>query len=377
VEKIEHRLEILEGYLVAYLNLDEIIKIIRNEDEPKKKMVKAFKLTEVQAEAVLNMHLRQLRKLEEKGIETEHVALTKERKGIRGLLRDQKRLWKAVAKEISEIKKQFSPKTPLGRRRTEIGKPPTAVVVPIEAMIEKEPITVLASEKGWIRAHKGHVEDSSGLKYKEGDRGKFALHAETTDKLAIFATNGRFYTLGCDKLPSGRGHGEPLRLMIDLAEDHDAIAMFIHKPDPGQKQGRRMVVASESGRGFIVEEEAVIAQTRNGKQVLNLPAGEEAAAAAPVEDDADHIAVLGTNRKLLIIPLEQLPVMTRGRGVILQRYAKGGLADVTSLKATDGLRWRAGQQGSRTEPDIRRWIGKRAQAGLVVPKGFARANKFS
>ena len=377
LEKIEHRLEILEGFLIAYLNLDEIIRIIRNEDEPKKKMVMAFKLTDVQAEAILNMRLRQLRKLEEMEMETDHAALTKERKGIRGLLKDKKGLWKAVAKEISEIKKQFSPTTPLGRRRTVIGKPPTAVVVPIEAMIEREPITVLVSEKGWIRAHKGHVEDSSGLKYKEGDQGKFALHAETTDKLVIFATNGRFYTLGCDKLPGGRGHGEPLRLMIDLAEGHDAVAMFIHKPDPGKKQGRRLVVASESGRGFIVEEEAVIAQTRNGKQVLNLPAGEEAAAAAPVKGDADHIAVLGSNRKLLIIPLGELPVMTRGRGVILQRYAKGGLADVTSLKAAEGLTWRAGQQGTRTEPEIRRWIGKRAQAGLVVPKGFARANKFT
>ncbi|MCH7864792.1 MAG: DNA topoisomerase IV subunit A, partial [Proteobacteria bacterium] len=377
LEKIEHRLEILEGFLIAYLNLDKIIKIIRTEDDPKKKMVKAFKLTEVQAEAILNMRLRQLRKLEEMEMETDHAALTKERKGIRGLLKDKKGLWKAVAKEISEIKKQFSPTTPLGRRRTVIGKPPTAVVVPIEAMIEKEPITVLASEKGWIRAHKGHVEDSSGLKYKEGDQGKFALHAETTDKLLIFATNGRFYTLGCDKLPGGRGHGEPLRLMIDLAEGHDAVAMFIHQPDPDRKHRRRLIIASESGRGFIVEEEAVIAQTRNGKQILNLPASEEAAAAAAIEGDADHIAVLGTNRKLLIIPLGELPVMTRGRGVILQRYAKGGLADVTSLKAADGLAWRAGRQGTRTETDIRRWIGKRAQAGLMVPKGFARANKFN
>ena len=323
------------------------------------------------------MRLRQLRKLEEKAIETEHAALSKERKGIRGLLGDQKRLWKTVAKEISEIKKQFSSKTPLGRRRTKIDNPPATVVVPIEAMIEKEPITVLASEKGWIRAHKGHVEDSSGLKYKEGDQGKFALHAETTDKLVIFATNGRFYTLGCDKLPGGRGHGEPLRLMIDLAEGHDAVAMFIHQPDPDRKHRRRLIIASESGRGFIVEEEAVIAQTRNGKQILNLPASEEAAAAAAIEGDADHIAVLGTNRKLLIIPLGELPVMTRGRGVILQRYAKGGLADVTSLKAADGLAWRAGRQGTRTETDIRRWIGKRAQAGLMVPKGFARANKFN
>ena len=246
-------------------------------------------------------------------------------------------------------------------------------------MIEKEPITVVASDKGWIRAHKGHVTTPSELKYKEGDRGRFVLLAETTDKLVIFATNGRFYTLGCDKLPGGRGHGEPLRLMIDLTEGHDTVAMFIHTPasTPEKAKGRQLVVASETGRGFIVEEDALIAQTRNGKQVLNLGSGEEAKAAVVVGQDADHLAILGGNRKLLIIPLDELPVMTRGRGVILQRYAKGDLADITTLNAKEGLTWRAGQQGTRTEPNIKRWIGKRAQAGLVVPKGFARANKFT
>ena len=377
LEKIERRLEILEGFLIAYLNLDKIIKIIRNEDEPKPKLMKAFKLTEVQAEAILNMRLRQLRKLEEKEIKNEHTDLTKEGKSLRGLLRDKGRRWKVVAKEIAEIKKRFSAKTLLGARRTTIGKPPTAVVVPLEAMIEKEPITVLASDKGWIRTQKGHVEDTKGLKYKEGDRGKFVLHAETTDKLVIFATNGRFYTLPCDKLPGGRGHGEPLRLMIDMAEGHDPVAMFIHTPGPESEPGRRMVVASENGRGFIVEENTVIAQTRNGKQVLNLGDGEEAQASVMVAPDADHLATLGDNRKLLIIPLDELPVMSRGRGVILQRYAKGGLADITTLKAKEGLTWRAGAQGVRTETNIKRWIGKRAQAGLVVPKGFARATKFT
>ena len=385
LEKIENRLEILEGFLIAYLNLDKIIKIIRAEDEPKKKMMKTFKLTEVQAEAILNMRLRQLRKLEEKEIEQEHAERTKEGKSLRGLLRAKDRRWKAVAREITEIKKQFSAKTPLGQRRTRIGKPPSAVVVPLEVMIEKEPITVVASEKGWIRAQKGHVEDPAGLNYKEGDSGRFVLHAETTDKLVIFATNGRFYTLGCDKLPGGRGHGEPLRLMIDMNEGHDAVAMFIHKPGketgkkpgPGAEKGRRLVIASETGRGFIVKEEAVIAQTRNGKQVLILSEGEKAQATAVVEPGADHLAVLGANRKLLIFPLDELPQMTRGRGVILQRYAKGGLADITTLKTADGLTWRAGHQGTRTEPDIKRWIGKRAQAGLVVPKGFSRSNRFT
>ncbi len=389
LEKIEHRLEILDGFLVAYLNLDKIIKIIRKEDEPKQKLMKAFKLTDVQAEAILNMRLRQLRKLEEKEIEKEHAELTKESKGLRGLLRNRDKRWKVVGGEIAQIKKKFStkssPQFQLGQRRTKIGKPPSAIVVPLEAMIEKEPITVVASEKGWIRAHKGHVEDVSELKYKEGDAGKFVLHAETTDKLVIFATNGRFYTLGCDKLPGGRGLGEPLRLMVDLAEGHDAVTMFIYTPEPengnggkGQKlPGRRLVVASASGRGFIVEEQAVIAQTRNGKQILNLGDGEEAAAASVVQPDADHLAIVGDNRKLLIIPLSVLPVMTRGRGVILQRYSKGGLRDITALKAAEGLTWKAGQQGTRTETDIKRWIGKRAQAGLVAPKGFARSNRFT
>jgi len=382
LEKIEHRLEILEGFLVAFLNLDKIIKIIRTEDEPKQKLMKAFKLNDVQAEAILNMRLRQLRKLEEMEIKTEHADLTKEGKSLRSLLRDPKRRWKMIGQDIADIKKTFSAKTLLGKRRTEIGKPPTAVVVPLDALIEREPITVLASEKGWIRTQKGHVTETSDLKYKEGDRGRFVLHAQTTDKLLIFATNGRFYTLGCDKLPGGRGHGEPLRLMIDLTEGHDATAMFIHTP--GEAGGgkadwarRRLMVASESGRGFIVEEESLIAQTRNGKQVLNLGDGEEALRAITIGPGHDHLAVLGTNRKLLICPLKELPVMSRGRGVILQRYAKGGLADITTLKPKEGLSWRSGQQGIRTESNIKRWIGKRAQAGLVVPKGFSRANKFN
>jgi topoisomerase-4 subunit A len=380
LEKIEHRLEMLEGFLIAYLNLDEIIHIIRTEDEPKRKLMKAFKLSEGQAEAILNMRLRQLRKLEELAIKTEHGDLTKEGKSLRGLLRDPKRRWTVIGEEIAGIKKTFSAKTPLGKRRTEISQPPTVVVVPLEAMIEREPITVLASEKGWIRAQKGHVTEVSDLKYKEGDSGRFVLHAETTDKLLVFATNGRFYTLGCDKLPGGRGHGEPLRLMIDLTEGHDVTAMFIHSPGgTGEEdgKGRRLMVASESGRGFIVEVESLIAQTRNGKQVLNLGAGEEAQTAIVVGPGHDHLAVLGTNRKLLIFPLDDLPVMGRGRGVILQRYASGGLADITTLNAAEGLSWRSGQQGVRTETDIKQWIGKRAQAGLLVPKGFSRANKFN
>jgi len=378
LEKIEHRMEILEGFLIAYLNLDRIIQIIRNEDEPKPELKKKFKLSETQAEAILNMRLRQLRKLEEKEIKVEHTSLTKEGKNLHALLNDPKRRWKEIEQDIADIKKKFSANTSLGRRRTEISALPIGIAVPLDATIEREPITVLASEKDWIRSQKGLVNDGTELKYKEGDRGRFILHAENTDKLLIYSTNGRFYTLGCDKLPGGRGHGEPLRLLIDLTEGHNVLGMFIHKPCIlNEREGRRMVLATESGRGFIVEEDSLIAQTRNGKQIINLGNGEVAQKAIIISPGHDHLAVLGSNRKLLIFPLNDLPVMNRGRGVIMQRYASGGLSDITSLKLSEGLSWRSGQQGIRTEPDIKRWIGKRSQAGLVVPKGFSRANKFN
>ncbi len=367
--KIEHRLEILGGYLIAFLNLDEVIRIIREEDEPKAELMRAFSLSEVQAEAILNMRLRQLRKLEEVEIEKENKQLTAERKDLRSLLKDEDKRWKTIAGEIAEINKEFGAKTDIGKRRTVIGTPPSAVVVPLEAMIEREPITIVCSAKGWVRALKGHAEDISDLKYKEGDTGKFSLHAQTTDKLVIFATNGRFYTIGCDKLPGGRGHGEPLRLMIDLGNEHDLVDMFVYTPD------RKRLVVSDAGRGFIVGENDVIAQTKNGKQVLNLGPGEEAAVAAVVEDDADHVAAVGQNRKLLIFPISELPEMTRGRGNILQRYAKGGLADAKTLKLADGLSWKSGDR-TRTETEIGEWVGKRAQAGLKVPRGFSTTGRF-
>jgi len=369
LDKIERRLEILGGFLIAYLNLDEVIRIIREEDEPKQELMKAFGLTDVQAEAILNMRLRQLRKLEEMEIRNENEALEAERKSLNSLLKDEKKRWKAISEEITEIKKQFGAKTDLGKRRTEIGTPPAEVVVPLEAIIEREPITIVASEKGWIRAIKGHIEDTQSLKFKEDDRCRFSICGETTDKLIIFATNGRFYTLGCDKLPGGRGHGEPLRLMIDLSNGHDIVDIFIHRP------GRRFVVASDGGRGFIVEENDVVAQTKNGKQVLNLRAGEEAAAIAVIGDDHDHLAVLGTQRKLLIFPLSELPTMGRGQGVILQRYTKGGLADITTLALEEGLTWKTAA-GVRTETDISDWIGKRSQSGMLPFKGFTKSNRF-
>ncbi|MBT3361088.1 MAG: DNA topoisomerase IV subunit A [Rhodospirillales bacterium] len=370
LEKIERRLEILGGLLIAYLNLDEIIRIIREEDEPKAELIRTFKLTDIQAEAVLNMRLRNLRKLEEQAIRGEHDELTAEGADIRDLLGDEERRRKVIASEISSVKKQFGPNTELGRRRTEIGSAPSAVVVPLEAMIEREPITVICSEKGWIRGVKGHIEDAGEVRYKEGDKAKFAIHAQTTDKLVVFATNGRFYTLACDKLPGGRSHGEPLRLMIELTNGHDLLNLMVHKPD------RKILIASEKGRGFVVEENAVVAQTRTGKQVLNLPDGEEAAVCIPIEDAADSLALIGDNRKMLIFPLDEIPVMTRGRGVILQRYAKGGLADARTLKLEDGLSWQAGSR-TRTETRLVDWCGKRGQAGRLPPVGFPRSNRFT
>tara|TARA_R110002124_G_scaffold81486_1_gene214728 strand:+ start:1682 stop:3925 length:2244 start_codon:yes stop_codon:yes gene_type:complete len=368
LEKIERRMEVLGGLLVAFLNLDEIIKIIREEDEPKTVLMKRFDLTEVQANAILDMRLRQLRKLEEIEIRRENEDLGKERKTIKTLLKDEGERWKAIAAEIAETKKAFGQKTEIGARRTEIAGPPTAVVVPLEAMIEKEPITVVLSKKGWIRALKGHVEPGTEVKFKDGDNLKFMVHGQTTDKFLVFATNGRFYTLAGDKLPGGRGHGEPVRLMVDIPNGHDPIWLQVYQT------GKKYVVASDTGRGFIVPSDDLMAQTKNGKQVLNLGTGEEAAAIAEVMEGADAVAVVGENRKLLIFPIEELPEMGRGKGVILQRYNKGGLADVTTMRFAEGLTWRSG--GQRTEPEYQQWLGKRAQAGLVVPKGFPRSGTF-
>ena len=368
LEKIERRMEVLGGLLVAFLNLDEIIKIIREEDEPKAVLMKRFDLTEVQANAILDMRLRQLRKLEEIEIRRENEDLGKERGAIKKMLKDEGERWKAIAAEIAETKKAFGQKTAIGARRTEIAGPPTAVVVPLEAMIEKEPITVVLSEKGWIRALKGHVEPGTEVKFKDGDNLKFMVHGQSTDKFLVFATNGRFYTLAGDKLPGGRGHGEPVRLMVDIPNGHDPIWLQVYQT------GKKYVVASDKGRGFIVPSDDLMAQTKNGKQVLNLGTGEEAAAIAEVMEGADAVAVVGENRKLLIFPIEELPEMGRGKGVILQRYNKGGLADVTTMRTAEGLTWRSG--GQRTEPEYHQWVGKRAQSGLVVPKGFPRSGTF-
>jgi topoisomerase-4 subunit A len=372
LDKIDKRLEVLDGYLIAYLNLDEVIRIIRYEDEPKSQLMATFELSDDQAEAILNMRLRALRKLEEEGIRKEHAGLTDQRKELKRLLKSEPERWRVIATEIKELKKQFGPASVLGARRTELGSPPADVVVPIEAVIEREPVTVLCSAKGWIRAMKGHAEDlttaAAQAKYKEGDRGRFAVPAWTTDKLLVFATNGRFYTIGADKLPGGRGFGEPLRLLFDLPNDQDVVAFLVHQ------SGEKLLVASADGRGFVVPEDEVVAQTKSGKQVLNLGSGLEAAACARVAGDS--VAVIGENRKLLIFPLSELPVMTRGRGVILQRYRDGGLKDIKTFALKEGLTWQAGGGRTRTETDLTAWIGKRSAAGRLPPHGFPKSNRF-
>ncbi len=368
LDKIAHRLEVLDGFLIVYLNLDEVIRIVRYEDDPKAELIKTFELTEVQADAVLNMRLRSLRKLEEMEIKKEHKALTTERAGLRKLLKDPELRRHALADQIGDIKKRFGQKTEIGKRRTLIGSAPSAVVVPLEALVEREPITIFLSQKGWIRSVRGHQTDTSDVKYKEGDREQLMLHAETTDKLLLFATNGRFFTLAADKLPRGRGYGEPVRLMADLGNESDVVALRKHDPEG------RLLIASEDGRGFVVKEADVVAQTKSGKQVLNLGEGTEAKVCVPVA--GDMVAVIGDNRKLLCFPLDEVPEMTRGRGVILQRYKGGGLSDVSVFHMEAGLSWRLGDR-MRTETDLTAWLGKRAQAGRLPPKGFPRSNRFT
>ena len=369
--KIDHRLEVLDGYLIVYLNIDKVIKIIREKDEPKPALIKALKLTEVQAEAILNMRLRALRKLEEMEIRREHENLTKERKELKALLVSKDKQWKTVASEIKALKDQFGQKTELGRRRTSFAEAPEGVEVDLaEAMIEKEPVTIVLSEKGWIRAIRGHQTEIDSLSFKEGDRLKRAVKAQTTDTLLLFATNGRFYSLGADKLPGGRGHGEPFRLMIDIEEAADAVELFVHEP------GRKLLVAGSSGHGFIVNEDEVLAMTRKGKQVLNVREGEEAVVVAPAAGDS--VAVIGDNRKLLLFPLSELPEMPRGKGVRLQRYKDGGLADAKVFDKKEGLTYLDAAKRSFTlsATELRDWWGQRAQAGRLPPKGFPKSGKF-
>ncbi|HKK84910.1 MAG TPA: DNA gyrase subunit A, partial [Roseovarius sp.] len=434
--KIDHRLEVLQGLITAFLNLDRVIEIIRYDDDPKAALmyedwshvhqstltramdegeyrspledvdVKALSLvadpdmdatgvlsesaperavphsyagrenglSDVQAEAILNMRLRSLRRLEEEALVKERDALMEERAELEDLLDDETLQWGKIADQLREVKKTFGKDYVLdgqnvGARRTQFSEAGEVEEVPLEAMIDREPITVVCSKMGWIRAMSGHIDLSRELKFKDGDEGRFIFHAETTDRLLVFGSNGRFYTLSAANLPGGRGMGEPLRLMVDLPNEAEIVDLFIHKP------GRKLLVASSAGDGFVVGEDDVVAQTRSGKQVLNVRGDSSARVCTPV--NGDHVACVGENRKVLIFPVEELPEMGRGKGVRLQKYKDGGLSDAATFTLADGLSWHDPAGRTRTETELAEWIGKRAGTGRMAPRGFPRDNRFT
>ena len=403
MEKIDHRLEVLEGLIVAFLNLDRVIDIIRYDDEPKSALMRedwgqSFEratseadyvspapgrddgLTEVQTEAILNMRLRSLRRLEEMQLRKERDGLMEERAGLEDLLEDESLQWSAISDQLKEVKKTFGKDYEGGARRTQFAEAGEVEEVPLEAMIDREPITVVCSNMGWIRAMSGHIDLDRELKFKDGDEGRFAFHAETTDRLLVFGTNGRFYTLSAANLPGGRGMGEPLRLMVDLPNESDIVSIMIHKP------GRKLLVASSAGDGFVVPEDEVLAQTRTGKQVLNVKEDVRAQVCHPM--DGDHVAIVSQNGKLLVFPSAELPEMGRGKGVRLQKYnmargkqgvleLDGGLSDLTTFNWTEGLSWEMGGGKTRTEADMSEWLGKRAGVGKRPPYGFPKSYRFS
>jgi topoisomerase-4 subunit A len=365
LDKIEARLHVLDGLLIAYLNLDEVIRIVRYEDEPKQKLIAAFDLSEIQADAILNTRLRQLARLEEMEIRREHAELAEERDGIVAMLASEAAQWKLVGAGLAAMRDVVGVGTEVGRRRSDFAEAPTIdIEAASEAFIPREPITVILSDKGWIRAAKGRVEDPSELKFKEGDKLGFLVAAETTDKLLIFASDGRFFTLDCSKLPSARGHGEPLRLMVDLDDKVKIIDVFPHKA------GRKRILASKEGYGFIMPEDEALAFRRAGKQVLN------GAAIVSLEVTGDQMAVVGDNGKILIYPLEELPEMPRGKGVKLQSYREGGLRDAMVFNAETGAAWIDAGGRNRDWPDWKDWVGRRAGAGKLAPKGFPTSKKF-
>jgi topoisomerase-4 subunit A len=346
--------------------LDEVIRIIREEDEPKPRLMERFGLNDTQAEAILNMRLRALRRLEEMEIRKEHKKLSAEQKQLQALMKSEAARWGTIAEEIESMRARFGDGA-LGARRTATGAVLPEVVVDEAAFVEREPITVILSEKGWIRAQKGHVSLDGELRFKEGDSLSIALHAQTTDRLVLFATNGKAFTLKADTIPRGRGDGQPVRLMLDLTNEDAVVTLFVHR------EGLRYLVAASDGKGFLVKAEDLLAEKRTGKQVLNVDPPAEAAVCAPAEGDS--IAVIGENRKLLIFPIDQVPEMTRGRGVQLQSYRDGGLADVKVFTRKEGLSWALGER-TRVETDLRAWVGSRAGAGKAPPNGFPRSNRF-
>ncbi|MFV0333275.1 MAG: DNA topoisomerase IV subunit A [Tropicimonas sp.] len=406
MEKIDHRLEVLEGFLIAFLNLDRVIDIIRYDEAPRDALMRESwggsfpramseadyrspapladgeegSLSEVQAEAILNMRLRSLRRLEEMELVSEQEALMTERAGLQDLLDDEGLQWGRIGEELKEIRTQFGKKTAAGARRTSFAKAVEVAEVPLEAMIDREPITIVCSRMGWIRAMKGHIALDTELKFKDGDEGRFLFHAETTDRLLLFGSNGRFYTLPAAQLPGGRGMGEPIRLMVDLPNEAEIVSLNIHRT------GTRLLVASSAGDGFVVPADEVLAQTRAGKQALNVKGDVIAAICRPVE--GDHVAVISRNRKFLIFPISELPEMTRGKGVRIQKYNQsrgrqgmleldGGLSDLTTFDAEQGLKWQMPNGQTRHEKDLSPYIGKRAGIGKQPPYGFPRDNKFT
>jgi topoisomerase-4 subunit A len=367
LKAIEHRLEILDGFLAVFLNLDEVIRIIREEDDAKAGLIRAFALTDVQAEAILNMRLRSLRRLEEMEIRKEHKNLSKEGRDLNALLADEKLRWARITSEIADIRKKFGSGL-LGDRRTELGAVPAPVDITNIVTIEREPITVVLSEKGWIRAVRGHAIEGDAQKFKEGDKLRLLLPCQTTDRLILMASTGRCYTLRAGDLPRGRGDGQAIRVMLDMANTDDILHVFV------LAEGTKYLVASSGGRGFVVPAEDLAAERRAGKQVINLRPGETPKICVPA--DGDHVAVVGENRKLLVFPLEQVAELSRGLGVTLQRYKEGGLADAKVFKLADGLTWKSGER-VRTETNLRDWLGERGQAGKMPPTGFPRSGKFT
>ncbi len=364
--RIAARLDVLAGLLIVYLNLDEVIRIIRNEDDAKAKLIARFKLNDVQAEAILNTRLRQLRKLEEMEIRREDAALREEQKDLQGLLEDARKQWRKISGELKETRKLFGPATALGKRRTELSEAGEAASdIDVGAFVVREPVTVVLSEKGWVRAIKGHIDDLGDLKFKDGDHAQHIVQCQTTDKLLLFASDGRAFTLDAHKLPGGRGHGEPIRLSVELGDIDEAVALFTYE------QGAKRFLASHEGYGFVVGEDEMLASKRSGKQVLT----GRAMAAAKVE--GDQVAIIGQNRKLLIFPLGELPEMARGKGVKLQAYHDGGLADAKVFAKADGLIWEDSAGRVRVVAEWADYKGKRGGAGRIAPKGFSRSGRFS
>lgn len=368
--EVNHRLEVLAGYLIVFLNIDEVIQIIRENDEPKPIMMKRFGLSDVQTEAVLNMRLRSLRKLEEIEIKREHDKLSKEKDALEKLLKSEARQWTEIKRQVGEIKSYYTQHKEIGARRTVIGKPPAPVAVDLHtALIEKEPITVICSAKGWIRSAKGHGVTVSDIKYKEGDREQFIVEGQTTDKFIAFASNGRFYTLAADKLPTGRGFGEPVRLLVDIPNDADIVSLFVYEPE------QKLLLISRDGKGFIVSSNEILAQTKNGKQVMSVDDNGDALYCRMIGDKDNHLAIIGKNRKMLVFKLDQIPELAKGKGVILQKYKDGEFSDAKPFNLKEGLTFRS---GTREMPvaNVKEWIGERAQSGKLPPNGFPRSNKF-